>query len=138
MVLTLETLDVRLMRVRENLKMAQTPKKSAKNDGSVTVTITRAKRTPLTDAEKTPAARFDRVCGVRVAKVLLLLKGVRTCANPVSYEWTDAQVNAMLRALENSVQRTREKFANAQTAQKNGKKSAPKKIASFFREAGVK
>ena len=68
-------------------------------------------RKPLTDAEKEPAARFIRVAGMRLAKILKLSKGLRACANTSVYEYTDEQVDKIFSLIEKSIARTKEAFA---------------------------
>jgi hypothetical protein len=67
-------------------------------------------RKPLTDDEKQPDARFIRVAGMRLAKILKLSKGLRACANTLVYEYTDAQVERIFTLIKNSIERTENTF----------------------------
>src|SRR2546430_1367107 len=67
-------------------------------------------RKPLTDAEKAKDARFIRVAGIRLAKILKLSKGLRACANTSVYEYTDEQVERIFKLLRNSIDRTENAF----------------------------
>lgn len=70
-------------------------------------------RKPLTDEEKEPKARFIRVAGMRLAKMLKLSKGLRACANTAAYEYTDEQVERIFTLLRNSIDRTEKAFMEA-------------------------
>ena len=72
-------------------------------------------RKPLTDEEKNPEARFIRVAGMRLAKMLKLSKGLRACANTAVYEYTDAQTEKLFKLLDNSIARTKQAYVDAKT-----------------------
>jgi len=67
-------------------------------------------RKPLTDAEREPDARFIRVAGMRLAKILKLSKGLRACANTLVYEYTEEQVDRIFTLIRNSIDRTENAF----------------------------
>ncbi len=77
-------------------------------------------RKPLTDEEKNPSARFIRVAGMRLAKILKLSKGLRACANTSVYKYTDEQVERVFSLIRKSIDHTENAFAEAKLPKVNG------------------
>lgn len=78
-------------------------------------------RKPLSEDEKQPDARFIRVAGMRLAKILKLMKGLRMCANTAVYKYDDAQTDKMFSLIDKSIARTKEAYLAAkQPVSKNG------------------
>jgi hypothetical protein len=75
-------------------------------------------RKPLTDAEREPDARFIRVAGMRLAKILKLSKGLRACANTSVYEYTEEQVDKIFSLIHKSLERTEAAFKTPQGERK--------------------
>lgn len=109
--------------------MAKNAKVQAKPE---TYTITIPKRSKLTAEEREPDARFNRVIGVRVSKVLRLFKGIRNGANPAVYKYSPEQVRAMFKAMRRSLDRTEAAYANPVTPGANGTARKVTKVPSFF------
>lgn len=89
-------------------------------------------RRKMTDAEKaayTPDVRFRKVAGIRVAKILKLMRGLQHCANPNVYEYTDSQVNMMLSAMRKGLDKIEKQFNNPPEAKKS-----VNTVDSFFSE----
>ena len=90
---------VKMLRSTGNHKVAR----------EATVMLRRGRK-PLTDAEREPDARFIRVAGMRLAKILKLSKGLRACANTSVYEYTEEQVQRIFTLIRNSIERTENAF----------------------------
>lgn len=84
-------------------------------------------RKPLTDAERTPEQAFIRLAGMRMAKVLVLFKGLRNCSNPLVYSYTDEQVEQILNALKKGVERIEKAYRNPE-----GKTQVINKLQNFL------
>lgn len=87
-------------------------------------------RRKLTDKEKTPSARFERVAGIRIAKVCKLLKALEACTNPDVYFSTERQRQygySLVRAAYISF-----KQSWLEPREKEGKTYKPHKLHSVF------
>ena len=101
----------------------------------------RKKLTPKEKAERlasgyaNPDVRFVRVAGIRVTKILTLMRNLRKCANTGSYEYTDKQVQDMLAAIASGVARLEKAFSTPSVngVKKSGVRVAP--VVSFFEKA---
>lgn len=64
--------------------------------------------TPVTESRKTD--RFVRVAEKRTQRVLDSLRLLGQCSNKRSYEYTDAQVDKILREIRNRLRETEQSF----------------------------
>lgn len=100
------------------------PKRSqdAQNmQGMASATPRKRGRKPV-DPNESKAVRFKRLAGSRMAIALKVLKGLEACSNAAVYEYTDAQVQKMVQALENATNRIRKAYAQGSPTS-NGSRS---------------
>ena len=57
-------------------------------------------------------AKFRRIAGSRVNKILRLLAVLRNCSNTRVYDYSDAQVNKIFKAIEDELRVTKLSFKN--------------------------
>lgn len=68
----------------------------------------------------TKAERFRRVGGLRVQKVLDSIDNLAKCSNRSNYEYTEADVRKMMRAIKARVKELERRFGNQSDGDKIG------------------
>lgn len=108
-------------------------KRNLKNKVNGTVNgngIAKRGRKPLTEAEKAPDARFDRVIGKRAMRAYKLIIGLRAAPrNPSMYSYTPDQVEFLFGELDKAMRIARKAYASPEN-KPNGK---PATVESIFR-----
>lgn len=73
-----------------------------------------------TSKAETPKLAFKRLAEARVSKAITAIQSVGRLANPINYEYTDAQVSKIVSALNGVVAGVKSSFANPGAKAENG------------------
>lgn len=73
-----------------------------------------------TPADETKAQKFVRLADMRTNKALNAIANIGGLASRVNYEYTDAQAQAILTALDNELKRLVERFNKPEATAKTG------------------
>lgn len=102
----------------------QHPVKVSQVREATTKVASKRGRKPV-DPNETADQRFVRLCGMRVSKVLVLLKGIERCSDTSQYDYEPEMVEKMLKDLKRGIIRIEKAYAT-------GKPSVNGIVANYF------